>query len=108
MGVSFYVPDVGNAQEVTFNLSGGLGEAETGGPQMNIIPRQGGNTFSGSYFVNGAGSAMQSSNFTDQVRAAGLDAPNQVKRIWDVNATLGGPIKRDRLWDDRKDEGPLG
>jgi len=32
MGVSCYVPDVGNAQEVTFSLSGGLGEAETGGP----------------------------------------------------------------------------
>ena len=98
MGVSFYVPDVGNAQEVTFNLSGGLGEAETGGPQMNIIPRQGGNTFSGSYFVNGANGRMQSSNFTDAVRAAGLHAPNKIEKIWDVNATLGGPIKRDRLW----------
>ena len=47
MGVSGYVPEVGNAQEVVFTLSGGLGEATTGGPQMNIIGKQGGNTFAG-------------------------------------------------------------
>ena len=29
MGVSFYVPEVGTAQEVRFSLSGGLGEAPT-------------------------------------------------------------------------------
>src|SRR3989441_12432733 len=39
MGVSFYVPDVGNAQEVNFNVLGGLGEAGTGGPVMNILPK---------------------------------------------------------------------
>ena len=43
MGVSSYVTEVGNAQEVVFSLSGGLGEANTGGPQMNIIGKQGGN-----------------------------------------------------------------
>ena len=37
MGVSSYVPEVANQQEVTFSLSGGLGEAVTGGPQMNIV-----------------------------------------------------------------------
>lgn len=98
MGVSFYVPDVGTAQEVTFSLSGGLGEAETGGPQMNIIPRTGGNTFSGSFFVNGANGRLQGNNFTQRVREAGLRAPNRLKSIWDVNPALGGPIRRDRLW----------
>src|SRR6188768_1286793 len=31
-GVSSYIPDIGNAQEVSFTTSGGLGEAEVGGP----------------------------------------------------------------------------
>ena len=30
-GVSAYIPDVGNAQEMTMTTSGGLGEAEVGG-----------------------------------------------------------------------------
>ena len=59
MGVSGYVPEVGNAQEVVFSLSGGLGESTTGGPQMNIIPKQGGNNFSGSFFISGTGDAFQ-------------------------------------------------
>ena len=62
MGVSGYVPEVGNAQEVVFSLSGGLGEATTGGPQMNIIPKQGGNNFSGSFFISGTGDSFQGTN----------------------------------------------
>src|SRR5438128_1460789 len=38
-----YIADVGNAQEVTFTTSGGLGETETGGLTMNIVPKTGGN-----------------------------------------------------------------
>lgn len=98
MGVSFYVPEVGTAQEVTFSLSGGLGEAPTGGPQMNIVPRTGGNTFSGSLFVTGANGAMQGDNITQEIRDAGLTGRNELKKLWEVNPALGGPIRRDRLW----------
>jgi hypothetical protein len=61
-GVSNYQVDVANAQELAYMLSGGLGEAETGGPTMNVVPRTGGNTFAGSFFFSGANSAMQASN----------------------------------------------
>ena len=46
-GTSGYIADITNAQEVTFTTSGGLGEMETGGPVMNIVPRQGGNSAAG-------------------------------------------------------------
>lgn len=98
MGVSFYVPEVGTAQEVTFSLSGGLGEAPTGGPQMNIVPRAGGNVFSGSLFVTGANGAMQGDNITQEIRDAGLTGRNELKKLWEVNPALGGPIRRDRVW----------
>jgi hypothetical protein len=98
MGVSFYVPEVGTAQEVTFSLSGGLGEAPTGGPQMNIVPRAGGNMFSGSLFVTGANGALQGDNITQEIRDAGLTGRNELKKLWEVNPALGGPIRRDRLW----------
>jgi len=80
-GVSYTVADVGNAQEVVFSTSGSLGEAENAGPAMNVVPRQGGNTFSGTFFANGANSAMQGENFTDQIRAAGLQTPAQIEKI---------------------------
>src|ERR1700704_4733953 len=40
-------PNVSGAQEVVLSTSGGLGEAETAGVILNIIPRDGGNTFRG-------------------------------------------------------------
>ena len=97
-GVSYTVADVGNAQEVVFSTSGSLGEAENAGPAMNLVPRQGGNRFSGTFFANGANDSLQSDNFTEAVRAAGLRAPNKLAKIWDMSAAIGGPIRRDRIW----------
>jgi hypothetical protein len=97
-GVSSYVPDVQNATEVVFTISGNLGEAETGGPQMTVVPKTGGNQFNGSFFANGVNEAMQGSNFTDRLRSAGLTAPPKVIKLFDVQASVGGPIKRDALW----------
>jgi len=97
-GVSNYQVDVANAQELTYTLSGGLGESETGGPTLNVVPRTGGNAFTGSFFFSGANSAMQGSNFTQELRDAGLRDPNELIRTWEVNGAIGGPIIRDRLW----------
>ena len=52
---SNYVADIGNASEVTMITSGGLGELETAGVTVNIIPKQGGNTMSGLVFASGFG-----------------------------------------------------
>ncbi|HEU4688529.1 MAG TPA: TonB-dependent receptor [Vicinamibacterales bacterium] len=98
MGVSSYVPEVSIAQEVTFTLSGGLGEAPTGGPQMNIVPKQGGNALSGTFFTSYAGEGWQGTNLTDAHIAAGLRVASETLKLWDVNGALGGPIMRDRLW----------
>ena len=42
-GVSTYVADISNAAEVVTTTSGGLGEAEVGGPTLSIVPKSGGN-----------------------------------------------------------------
>jgi hypothetical protein len=97
-GVSYYSADIGNAQEIAFTTSGGLGEAEVGGPVMSIVPRTGGNTLRGAFYANFATEGMQSNNFTQELRDAGLRLPNEMTRLWDVNGSFGGPIKRDYLW----------
>src|SRR3954468_23811385 len=48
-----YTADIGNAAEVSITTSGGLGESETGGVQMNIVPKQGGNSLSGLVALSG-------------------------------------------------------
>ena len=93
-----YVVDVGNAQEVTFTTAGGLGESETAGLVMNIVPKSGGNTTHGSLFATGTGAMFQSSNLTSALEAQGLTAATPLTRVYDFSATLGGPIVRDRVW----------
>jgi hypothetical protein len=97
-GVSSYIPDITNSQEVAFTTSGGLGEAEVGGPTMSIVPRTGGNAMKGIFYVAGVSSGMVGSNYTEELRAAGLSAPGQLLKLWDYSLGVGGPIKRDRLW----------
>jgi hypothetical protein len=97
-GVSGYRYDMNTAAEVQVTISGGLGEAERGGPAFNVIPRAGGNTFSGTYFANYAGDASQGSNIDDDLRALGFTDNPALIKSWDTNFALGGPILRDRLW----------
>ena len=42
-GVSDVTYDTANSEEMQVLISGGLGEAETGGPSINIVPKSGGN-----------------------------------------------------------------
>jgi len=97
-GVSSYVADVSNAQEVTFTNGGGLGESETGGGVINIVPRTGGNRFAGSLYGAFVRSGMVSSNYTPELQARGLTAPAGLDSAWDANYGQGGPIRKDKLW----------
>src|SRR6478609_5521841 len=93
-----YTADIGNAAEVSITTSGGLGESETGGVQMNIVPKQGGNRLSGLIASSGFSKGMQSNNYTDELKAKGAGAPNPTYHVYDVGASLGGPIVKDKLW----------
>jgi hypothetical protein len=93
-----YTADIGNAQEVTMTTSGGLGESETAGLVMNIVPRQGGNMLTGLLYVSGFSQGMQSNNFTDELKARGATQPTPLYRVYDLNMAVGGPIVQDKLW----------
>jgi hypothetical protein len=93
-----YVADIGNAQEITFTTSGSLGESETGGLSMNIVPKTGGNTVQGSAYLSGSGEKLQADNFTQALKDAGLTAPTPFTKVYDLNGAFGGPIVKDRVW----------
>ncbi len=97
-GVSSYVVDIGNAQEISMTTSGGLGEAEVGGPSFSIVPKTGGNSVKGSVYESNVTSGMVGDNYTDALKAAGLSTPGKLYKLWDTNIGVGGPIKKDRVW----------
>jgi hypothetical protein len=97
-GVSDVTYDTANAEEMQVLISGGLGESETGGPSINIVPKSGGNQFRGSGFYSTSGDWAASNNVDDRLRGFGITQPPALRKNWDGNGSLGGPINRDRLW----------
>ena len=97
-GVSSYGYDTANSQEVQITVAGGMGETDRGGPQFNLVPKTGGNTFSGTIFGSTAGQWSQGDNLDDGLRAFGITEVPKIIKNWDTSLALGGPIKRDRLW----------
>jgi len=63
-----------------------------------MIPREGGNRFSGDFKSAYRPGTWQGSNLTARHLAAGLDAGNHTDRIIDLTVAEGGPIKKDQLW----------
>ena len=105
-----YVADVANAQEVNVQISGALGESETGGASINIIPRTGGNKFAGNYFMTftrgtttwmaicAKGVVQQSWFSKNNQKFPEIVNGYPLIRDYDTSGAYGGPIKRDRLW----------
>jgi carboxypeptidase family protein len=85
-------------QEVVVETGGISAERNTGGVQMNIVPKDGGNTFSGSFSTSHTTPGWQSDNLTDELRARGLAFSPSLKKHYDTGGAIGGPILRDKLW----------
>ncbi len=85
-------------QEMTVDTSAASAESASGGVRVNLIPREGGNVFGGTFYTGFTNSALQSDNLSDDLIARGLRTPNSIKKTWEVNPGVGGPIIRDKLW----------
>ncbi len=97
-GVAGFGYPIGESSEIQVTIAGGLGETDRGGPAFNLVPKTGGNKFSGTGFLSEAGKWSQGDNLNDTLRSYGLtDVPALIKN-WDANFALGGPIVKDRLW----------
>ena len=90
-------------------------EMGQGGMRVNMVPRDGGNSFRGMAVFNfategfgsdncgspGIGQACSRSNlsgsrtFNPNNTISNVDV---IKEIWDVNPTIGGPILRNKIW----------
>jgi hypothetical protein len=97
-GNSSYQINAAVVEEMVLQTSGISAEVNADGPVMNIVPKEGGNTFktilSGTY----SGQGMESTNLTDDLKARGLKTANKTIKIFDEALSVGGPIKQNKLW----------
>ena len=97
-----------NIKETSWNVDGLPASSMQANGQVNIFLNEamsqevtdetGGNVFRGGFNVQGHPASWVSNNITDKLRSTGFTAGNTKGRSYEGDATLGGPIRRDRLW----------
>ena len=91
-----FFPDT-NFEEMAFNYAANAAEFESGGVNVNMIPKEGANTFSGSFFTTFSFKDLLADNLDQEMRDAGLSA-TALEENWTINPSIGGPIVEDRVW----------
>ena len=88
--------------EYVYDYSGNSAEVETGGVRLNMIPKEGSNTFSGSMFTGFAHPSWLMNNVNQDLIDRGIQGGEAggvgLDQSWQVAPTIGGPIVQDKLW----------
>src|SRR5713101_2902663 len=85
-------------QETTYQTSNVTAEVSAGGVYTNMVPKDGGNELHGDLFLGWVNSSFVGSNVDQKLIARGVSGQSTVDKIEDFDGSLGGPIKRDKLW----------
>jgi hypothetical protein len=105
----------GSFQEISYVTGADSAEMGQGGMRVNMVPKDGGNSFHGTVFGNWAPKSWSSDNcdspgtgqFCQRKELAGdltsnpnnkLSNVSRIEKIFDFNPGIGGPIAKDRVW----------
>jgi hypothetical protein len=95
----------GSFQEISYVTGADSAEMGQGGIRVNMVPKDGGNSFRGTIFGNYADGAWASDNLRSNLAGDTTFNPGNrltnvgvIQKVWDINPSVGGPIKRDRIW----------
>ena len=90
--------NTGMNEEMVYATTGANADVDAGGVRLNMIPKRGGNTFSGTFTLMGVNRAWQTGNLTEDLIRRGLRATGGIDKLYDVEGGVGGKIVRDKLW----------
>ncbi len=102
-------------EEFSYVTGADSAEMGQGGMRVNMVPRDGGNSFRGMVIANYAGESFGSDNCgspgiglpctRSNLSGSRTFNPNNtltnvdvIQKIWDVNPQIGGPIVRNKVW----------
>jgi hypothetical protein len=97
-GATAFYFDHDSFAEINIMTNGAPAEVGTGGVYMNMVSKAGGNSFGGGASIFWEDNSFQGDNVTDELRALGARNGNPINYIYDFNANLGGPLRRDKVW----------
>ncbi len=90
--------NVGGYQEMVYQSFGGSAEMQSAGVAMNMVPKTGGNQVKGEGLWLFANTKMEGTNNTPELIAKGFKVPAKLAQVYDINGSVGFPVKADKLW----------
>ena len=106
-GAAGFYYDYGSIDEVSINAGGNTAEMPWAGIWSNFIAKSGGNAYHGKVYADYQTKGVQARNIPDTLTAicpggrCGNLQPSDLNRMvsyHDVNADIGGYLKKDKLW----------
>src|SRR5207342_3145863 len=95
----------GSFQEISYITGADTSEMGQGGIRVNMVPKDGGNSFRGTVMGNYAGNSWAADNLRSNLGGDLTFNPNNrltnvgtIQKVWDFNPSIGGPIKKDKIW----------
>jgi len=85
-------------QDVSYQTSAIAADSPGGGVRINMIPRDGGNTFHGDFYLGGTRNSFQGNNITADLIARGLPTADSLQKMLEATPAFGLPIIRNKLW----------
>src|SRR5437870_5587046 len=79
--------------EMSYQTGAISAETSGGGVRLNMIPKDGGNTFNGDLFFSTTNSSFQGQSLTPELVNRGLKSADSMDSMHDVNVAVGGPSK---------------
>jgi hypothetical protein len=97
-GNSSYQLNAASVEEMVMSTSGISADTNADGLVVNVIPKEGSNTLRVTLAGLYSNDSLESNNLSDELRARGLTTSNKTLKLFDMSASVGGPIKKDRVW----------
>lgn len=97
-GATSYLMNPATVQETAVETGGANAESNAAGITMNLIPKEGGNTFTVLATGLYSGERLHGDNLDNTLRGRGVANTTKVLSVYDINGAIGGPIRRNRVW----------
>ncbi len=85
-------------QEVVVDTGGANAETETGGANLNMVPKEGGNQFKFFSTANFTNNTFSAKAVPSDLKDRGIGDQSSLRKIYDYGVGVGGPLKRDKAW----------
>jgi hypothetical protein len=89
--------NIASYEEVQVNYGNNDIKSQTGGVQINLVSKRGGNRYSGTFYLDVERNAWQADNVPQELKDIGYSAAG-INRLYLYGANFGGPILKDRAW----------